>query len=108
MERDSLKGLSNGMDSKRCMISTKPLPSLNQLMPIIGTKPASGKKDMVKMHKRGKKVYTIGYKTIKEKSQTGKRGSLQKIWTEGKDNILSVTFAVLFLKIFLDIQIELW
>lgn len=41
-------------------------------------------------------------------SLTGKRGSLQKIWTEGKDNILSVTFAVLFLKIFLDIQIELW
>ncbi len=52
---------------------------------------------MVKMHKRGKKVYTVGYKIIKEKAQTGKRSSLQKIWAEGKDNILSVTFAVLFL-----------
>ena len=52
---------------------------------------------MVKMHKRGKKVYTVGYKIIKEKTQTGKRSSLQKIWAEGKDNILSVTFAFLFL-----------
>lgn len=52
---------------------------------------------MVKMHKRGKKVYTVGYKIIKEKAQTGKQSSLQKIWAEGKDNILSVTFAFLFL-----------
>ena len=63
---------------------------------IIGTNRTSGKKDMVKVHKRGKKVYTVGYKIIKEKAQTGKRGSLQKIWAEEKDNILSVTFAVLF------------
>ncbi len=63
---------------------------------------------MVKMHKRGKKVYTVGYKIIKEKTQTGKRSSLQKIWAEGKDNILSVTFVVLFLKIVLDIKIKLW
>ncbi len=59
-------------------------------MPIIGTKPTNGKKDIVKMHKRGKKVYTVGYKIIKEKAHTGKRSSLQKIWAEGKDNILSV------------------
>ena len=42
-------------------------------------------------------MYTVGYKIIKEKAQTGKQSSLQKIWAEGKDNILSVTFAVLFL-----------
>ncbi len=38
---------------------------------------------------------TCRYKQM-NKSQTGKRGSLQKIWAEGEDTILSVTFAVLF------------
>lgn len=79
-ERDSLKGLAKltkkgGMQSridrknekidllktglagivKQCMISTKPMPPLKQLMPNIMLKPTDGKNFMGEMHKRRKK-----------------------------------------------------
>lgn len=76
-------------------------------MPTTGAKRTSGKKDMAKNHKSRKKAYTDGYRIIKEKAQTGKRSSLQKTWAEGKNNILSVTFAFLFLKIFLETYLKI-
>ena len=75
------------MDSRRCMISTKPLPPLKQLMPIIGTKQTGGKKDMEKNYKSRKKAYTDGYRIIKGRILTDKRNRLQKARTEEQDNV---------------------
>lgn len=71
------RGLSNGLDSRRCMI----------FMTITGTKRTSGKQDMEKMHKGGKEAYTNGYRIIREKTRTGKRDKFQKVRTEGQDNV---------------------
>ena len=83
------------MASNRCMISTKPLPPLKQLIPIIETKPTGGKKDTAKKRKGGKKAYTDGYRIIKKKIQTGKRDRLQKTGTEGRDNRSFLLFKII-------------
>ena len=75
------------MDSKRCMISIKPMPPLKGLMMITGTRRINGKKDMAKRHKVKKKVYPNGYRIIIEKIQTSIKGKLLKTGTKELGNL---------------------
>lgn len=86
MERDSLKGLSNGMDSKRCMIFTKPLLLLKKLMMITEIRLKSGKNDMAKKCEGGKKAYTDGYRIFRERMRFDNQDKSLKEKTGEKDN----------------------
>ena len=61
------------MDSKRCMISTKFLQFLKQLMPIIGSKRINGKNNTGKSTKEGRKHIQTVSELIKKKMQTHKK-----------------------------------